>query len=47
MLGIGAINVDQTPTDYFTVNEFERILDSTDLYRDQRGDKGNGSRIPL
>ncbi len=45
MLGIGAIKVDQTPTDYFTMNEFERILDSTDLYRDQRGDSGNGSRI--
>jgi integrase/recombinase XerD len=45
MLGIGAIKVDQTPTDYFPADEFERVLASTDLYRDHRGDTGNGSRI--
>ena len=44
MLGIGAIRVDQTPTDYFPADEFERLIDSTYLYRDQRGDTGNGER---
>ena len=45
MLGIGAIKVDQTPTDYFPADEFERILDSTNFYRDHRGETGNGERI--
>jgi integrase/recombinase XerD len=45
MLGIGAIKVDQTPTDYFPSDEFERILAATDLYRDHRGETGNGLRI--
>ena len=45
MLGIGAIKVDQTPTDYFPADEFERILGSTNAYRDHRGETGNGARI--
>jgi hypothetical protein len=28
MLGIGAIRVDQTPTDYFPADEFERLIDA-------------------
>jgi integrase/recombinase XerD len=45
MLGIGAIRVDQTPTDYFPAEEFERILDATERYRDHRGASGSGARI--
>lgn len=47
MLAIGSIKVDQTPTDYFPAPEFERIIDSTYLYRENRGETGNsnGTRI--
>ena len=45
MLGIGAIRVDQTPTDYFPADEFEHLIDATYLYRDHRGETGNGERI--
>lgn len=45
MLAIGSIRVDQTPTDYFPAEEFERILDATERYRDHRGASGSGARI--
>jgi integrase/recombinase XerD len=37
-LGLGKIKVAQIPTDYFPPDEFERILDATDVYGDPRGD---------
>lgn len=45
--GLGRIVVDQTPTDYFTQEEFEKILDATYLYRENRWEQGNcnGTRL--
>ncbi len=45
--GLGRISVDPTPTDYFTRDEFKRIIDATYLYRENRWEQGdrNGSRL--
>lgn len=45
--GLGRIVVDQTPTDYFTREEFDRILDATQAYRENRWGQGdtNGRRL--
>lgn len=36
-LGLGRIKVVQIPTDYFPPDEFQRILDATEIYGDPRG----------
>jgi integrase len=36
-IGLGKIKVVQIPTDYFPRDEFQRILDATNLYGDPRG----------
>jgi integrase len=45
--GLGKIAVDQTPTDYFTPDEFQKIMDATYLYRENRWEQGdrNGTRL--
>ncbi len=45
--GLGRISVDPTPTDYFTRDEFTKILDATYLYRENRWEQGdrNGTRL--
>ena len=45
--GLGRISVDPTPTDYFTQDEFKKILDATYLYRENRWEQGdrNGTRL--
>ncbi|MGI8746653.1 MAG: tyrosine-type recombinase/integrase [Bryobacteraceae bacterium] len=45
--GIGKIAVDSTPTDYFPRDEFEKIMDATYLYRENRWEQGdrNGARL--
>lgn len=45
--GLGKISVDATPTDYFTRDEFEKIIDATYLYRENRWEQGdsNGARL--
>jgi integrase len=45
--GLGKIAVDQAPTDYFTREEFDKILDATYLYRENRWEQGdtNGARL--
>lgn len=46
---LGRISVTQAPTDYFTREEFDKLLDSTHLYRDGRSDDSiggtNGTRL--
>ena len=36
--GLGKIKVDQTPTDYFPPHEFDKIVDATYAYRENRGE---------
>src|SRR5215467_862892 len=45
--GLGKIAVDQTPTDYFTPDEFQNIIEATYLYRENRWEQGdrNGTRL--
>lgn len=45
--GLGKIAVDQAPTDYFPKQEFDKILDATYLYRENRWKQGdaNGTRL--
>lgn len=45
--GLGRISVDPTPTDYFTRDEFKKIIDATHLYRENRWEQGdrNGRRL--
>jgi integrase len=45
--GFGRIAVDQAPTDYFTRGEFEKVVDATHLYRENRWEQGesNGTRL--
>jgi len=45
--GLGKISVDPIPTDYFTPDEFEKIIDATYLYRENRWEQGdrNGTRL--
>ncbi len=44
---LGRISVTQAPTDYFTGEEYEKLLDATYLYRENRGETGttNGTRL--
>ena len=45
---LGRISVTQAPTDYFTRDEYEKLLDATYLYREGRGETiggNNGTRI--
>ena len=41
--GLGRITVNQTPTDYFTRKEFDKIVDVTYAYRENRGETGSAS----
>jgi len=45
--GLGRISVDAKPTDYFPPDEFEKIIDATYLYRENRWEQGdrNGTRL--
>jgi integrase len=45
--GLGKISVDATPTDYFPPDEFDKLLDATYLYRENRWEQGdrNGTRL--
>lgn len=45
--GLGKIKVDQTPTDYFPAQEFDRIVDATYAYRENRGEAGNTNSTRL
>ena|ERR1035441_4528918 len=40
---LGRISVTQTPTDYFTREEYEKLLDATYLYRENRGETIGGT----
>ena len=44
---LGRISVNQPPTDYFTREEFDRIIDATYAYRENRAETGtdNGTRL--
>jgi integrase/recombinase XerD len=45
---LGRISVTQTPTDYFTRDEYDKLIDATYLYRENRGETiggNNGTRI--
>jgi integrase/recombinase XerD len=45
---LGRISATQAPTDYFTRDEYERLIDATYLYREGRGETiggDNGTRI--
>jgi len=44
---LGRISVNQPPTDYFTREEFDRIVDATYAYRENRAETGvdNGTRL--
>jgi integrase len=46
---LGRISVTQAPTDYFTREEFDKLLDSTHLYRESRSEDSiggtNGARL--
>ena len=45
---LGRISVTRAPTDYFTRDEYEKLLDATYLYREGRGETiggTNGTRI--
>ena len=39
---LGRISVTQAPTDYFTREEFDKLIDSTHLYRESRSDDSIG-----
>jgi integrase len=39
--GLGRIVVNATPTDYFTKEEFAKIMDATHLYRENRWEQGD------
>lgn len=45
--GLGRITVNLPPTDYFTREEFDRIIDATYAYRENRAECGtdNGTRL--
>jgi integrase/recombinase XerD len=47
MLGVGAVKVTESPTDYFTREEFEAIIDATYLYQGTRhgGNDQFGERL--
>ncbi|HTU48514.1 MAG TPA: site-specific integrase [Bryobacteraceae bacterium] len=47
--GLGRIIVDQTPTDYFTREEFDKIIDATYVYRENRWEQGdrNSTRLRI
>jgi integrase/recombinase XerD len=45
--GLGKIKVDQTPTDYFPPHEFDKIVDATYAYRENRGEIGNTNSTRL
>jgi integrase/recombinase XerD len=45
--GLQKIKVEQTPTDYFPPDEFERIVDATYAYRENRGETGNTNSTRL
>jgi integrase len=45
--GLGKIKVDQTPTDYFPPHEFDKIVDATYAYRENRGEIGNANSTRL
>jgi hypothetical protein len=45
--GLGKIKVDQTPTDYFPPHEFDKIVDATYAYRENRGETGNANSTRL
>lgn len=45
--GLRKIKVDQTPTDYFPPHEFERIIDATYAYRENRGEIGSTNSTRL
>lgn len=40
---LGRISVTQTPTDYFTREEYEKLIDATYLYRENRGETIGGA----
>jgi integrase/recombinase XerD len=40
---LGRISVTQAPTDYFTREEYDKLLDATYLYRENRGETIGGS----
>jgi integrase/recombinase XerD len=45
---LGRISVTQAPTDYFTREEYEKLVDATYLYRENRGETiggSNGARL--
>ncbi len=45
---LGRISVTQAPTDHFPREDYERLLDATYLYRENRGETiggSNGTRI--
>jgi len=46
---LGRISVNQPPTDYFTREEFDRIIDATYAYRENRAETGvdNGTRLRI
>lgn len=48
-MNLGRITVSQTPTDYFTRDEYDKLIDSTYLYRENRGETGtdNGTRVRI
>jgi integrase/recombinase XerD len=43
----GKIKVDQTPTDYFQPHEFDKVVDATYAYRENRGETGNSNSTRL
>lgn len=45
--GLGKIAVENVPTDYFPREEFEKILDATYLYRENRWEQGDSNGIRL
>jgi integrase/recombinase XerD len=45
--GLGRIAVDQAPTDCFTREEFDKIMDATYLYRENRWEQGDGNGTRL
>jgi integrase/recombinase XerD len=45
--GLGRITVNQTPTDYFTRKEFDKIIDATYAYRENRGETGSANSTRL
>src|SRR3984957_3813182 len=45
--GLGRITVNQTPTDYFTRKEFDKIVDATYAYREKRGETGSANSTRL